>query len=75
MIVSRFLRGETSRYREQDLAATFLRGSETVRAATCGNKAFKLLLQCYGAFRLGVSRLATWLLVCYRTCTHLSRGS
>jgi hypothetical protein len=68
MSVSRFLPGETSPYREQDLTATLLHGSETVRAATCGTKALQLLLQCYGAFSSGVSRLATWLLVCCRIC-------
>jgi hypothetical protein len=38
MLVSRFLRVETSRYREQDLTAPLLHGSETVRAATCIKK-------------------------------------
>jgi hypothetical protein len=41
VIVSRCLGGETSRYREQDLTATLLHGSDTVRAATCGKKEFK----------------------------------
>jgi hypothetical protein len=38
MLVSPFLRGETSRYREQDLIAPLLHGSESVRAATCVTK-------------------------------------